>query len=201
MRLLILVFGILASSFLFAQSEKTSTWTIDELTQAKTGDTCNYLTAIEKDAIMYFNLARMFPKKFKELELSGYYGTDKYGDYLKNSPWIASLESTLDTISSMPPLKPDTALFNHAKCFVVEMGDAGTTGHERINCTKNKKYGECSSFGMENGKDIVMQMLIDHNITGLGHRKQCLDPKNRHIGLSTHTHTEWGTCCVINLLK
>ncbi|CAG5076568.1 CAP domain-containing protein [Parvicella tangerina] len=190
---LIIFLGVIARS----QEE----WSQEELTAAKTADTCEYLSAIEKDAVMYLNLARLFPQKFKELELKGYYGTEKYGDYLKDSPWIASLDSTLDTLSAMVALIPDTALFNHAKCFAKEMGDAGTTGHERVNCPKNKKYGECSSFGMENGKDIVMQMLIDHNIAGLGHRKQCLDPKNKFIGLSMHTHTEWGTCCVINLLK
>ncbi len=184
----------------FAQDQSIQ-WTAEEMAQAKTGDSCEYFAPIEKDALMYLNLARLFPKKFKELELKGYLGTEKYGDYLKGSPWIASLDSTLDTLTPMTVLMPDTALFFHAKCFAIEMGDAGTTGHERINCTKNKKYGECCSYGMENGKDIVMQMLIDHNITGLGHRRQCMDPANKFIGLSVHAHAEWGTCCVINLLK
>ncbi|MCB9188396.1 MAG: hypothetical protein H6599_03860 [Flavobacteriales bacterium] len=196
-KILVLVLVLLHGLFFNAQEQ----WTSDELTSAKTGDTCSYLTAIEKDAIMYLNLARLYPHKFKKLELAGYYGTKKYGEYLKNSPWIASLDSTLDTLSSMSALIPDTSLFQHAKCFVIEMGDAGTTGHDRINCEKNKKYGECSSFGMDNGKDIMMQMLIDHNISGLGHRTQCLDPKNQFIGLCTHSHKEWGTCCVINFLK
>lgn len=196
--IIILCLTCFFSVTLIAQSPD---WTEEEMALAKTGDTCSYLTVIEKDAIMFLNLARLYPKKFKELELEGYFGTKKYGDYLKGSTWIASLDSTLDTLSPMVAVIPDTALFNHAKCFVVEMGDAGTTGHERVNCPKNKKYGECSSFGMENGKDIIMQMLIDHNISGLGHRIQCLDPKNKLIGLCTHTHTEWGTCCVINFLR
>lgn len=176
-------------------------WSIEELSQARTADSCSYIGEIEKDAIMYLNLARLFPKKFKELELKGYIGTRKYGDYLKDSPWIASLDSTLDTISAMPALRPDTALYAHAKCFAIEIGDNGTVGHERLNCEKNKRYGECSSFGMENGKDIIMQMLIDHNISGLGHRKQCLDLNNKSIGIYHYSHKEWGTCCVINLLK
>jgi hypothetical protein len=192
---------IIALMIQFVSWGQNVEWTLAELDSAKTADSCEYLTGVEKDAIMYLNLARLFPQKFKEIELEGYFGTEKYGDYLKGSPWIATLDSTLDTLSAMPALQPDTALFNHAKCFAEEMGLAGTTGHDRINCTKNKKYGECSSFGMENGKDIMMQMLIDHNITGLGHRRQCLDPDNKFIGLSTHSHTEWGTCCVINLLK
>lgn len=198
MRFLYILIFITISSAFWSQQQS---WTLEELAQAKTADTCEYLSGVEKDAIMYLNLARLFPRKFKVIELTDYFGTKKYGDYLKDSPWIASLDSTLDTIHAMPALIPDTALYYHAQCFAAEMGDAGTTGHERINCLKNERYGECSSFGMDTGKDIMMQMLIDHNITGLGHRLQCLDPKNKYIGLSMHSHTEWGTCCVINLLK
>lgn len=200
MRFVFIIIFALTSVFISAQQEQLK-WTSEEINLAKTADTCSYLTANEKDAIMYLNLARMYPQKFKEIELKGYFGTKKYGDYLKGSPWITSLEATLDTISSANPLVPDTALFFHAKCFSAEMGEAGTTGHERVNCPRNNKYGECSSFGMDNGKDIIMQMLIDHNITGLGHRLQCLDPANQRIGLSIHSHTEWGECCVINFIK
>lgn len=197
MKRILFIVLLLSTLVGFGQGE----WSEEELATAKTADSCEYLSGVEKDAIMYLNLARLFPRKFKEIELSGYYGTKKYGDYLKESPWIASLDSTLDTLTSMQALVPDTALYSHAKCFAAEMGDAGTTGHERVSCPKEKKYGECSSFGMDNGKDIMMQMLIDHNITGLGHRLQCLEPQNKWVGLSVHSHKEWETCCVINLLK
>lgn len=173
-------------------------WLPEEIAAARTADSCQYFDEVEKEVVMFFNLARLYPQKFKEIELKGYLGTKKYGDYLKNSPWITSLEQTLDTIQPMNALVPDSVLYEHARCFAEEMGNAGTTGHERFNCVKNEKYGECSSFGMDNGKDIVMQMLIDHNIEGLGHRLQSLDPKNKMIGLSVQSHKEWDVCCVIN---
>lgn len=197
----LLIFFVLFFCFNIIGQNDNEAWTTEELILAKTADNCNYLSSIEKDAIMYLNLARLFPTKFKALELTGYFGTQKYGDYLKDSPWITSLNILLDTLSPMQALIPDTLLFSHAKCFAIEMGNAGTTGHDRVNCPRNKKYGECTTFGMENGKDIAMQMLIDHNIDGLGHRKQCLNPANERIGLSVHEHKKWGTCGVINFLK
>ena len=90
---------------------------------------------------------------------------------------------------------------SNARCFAREMGESGYTGHERVDCKKEKKYAECCSFGMDTGKDIMMQMLIDHNIESLGHRNNCVNPRYTKIGLTLHTHKEWGHCCVIELMK
>lgn len=193
-----LLFLIFCSSF--SQNEKLI-WSTSELDSAKTGDTCSYLNAVEKDAIMYLNLARLFPKKFAKIEIPGYYGTKKYGDYLKDSPYIVTLIAMLDTIAPLPVLIPVDSMTANARCFAIEMGESGYTGHERVNCKNEEKYAECCSFGMNTGKDIIMQMLIDHNIESLGHRKNCLNPRYTKIGLALHTHTEWGHCCVIELMK
>ncbi len=200
MKTILLTTFLLLSFSLLAQDNKLS-WSKPELDSAKTADTCQFLNAIEKDAIMYLNLARLFPQKFAKIELSGYYGTKKYGDYLKDSPYIISLQQMLDTIQPMSRLIPVDSMAENAKCFAIEMGDSGYTGHERIKCAKEKKYAECCSFGMNTGKDIMMQMLIDHNIESLGHRKNCLNVTYTKIGLALHTHTEWGHCCVIELMK
>jgi hypothetical protein len=188
------------SSFIFAQNNNQE-WTTEELQSAKTGDTCSFLEPIEKDVVMYLNLARMYPKKFKVIELKGYYGTKKYGDYLKGSPYITSLEEMLDTLVPMNALIPSDSMTSYSKCFAKEMGASGTVGHERINCPKINKYAENCSFGMTNGKDIVMQMLIDHNIVGLGHRINSLNPRYLYIGVAFDKHKEWGECCVMNLYK
>jgi hypothetical protein len=183
----------------FAQDTST-VWTQQEIDTANTADTCSNLNQIEKNAIKYFNLARLFPQKFAAVEIPGYYGTKKYGDYIKGSPYLVTLKEQLDTLSPLPILLPIDSMISNARCFAIEMGDSGYTGHERVNCRKEKKYAECGSFGMDTGKDIVMQMLIDHNIESLGHRKNCLNPRYSKIGLALHTHTEWGHCCIIELM-
>lgn len=196
-----LIITILLLALAHGAQDNNLVWSKSELDSAKTADTCAALNGVEKDAVMYFNLARMYPKKFARIEIPGYYGTKKYGDYIKGSPYIVTLTEMLDTIAPLPALTPIDSMISNARCFAVEMGDAGYTGHERVNCKKEKKYAECSSFGMDTGKDIVMQMLIDHNIESLGHRKNCLNPSYTKIGLALHSHTEWGHCCVIELMK
>ena len=200
MKLLLLFFLSIGQIFALCQVP-SKLWTPQELDSAATADSCSYLIQEEKDAIMFLNLARLYPTKFKELELKNYNGTKKYGDYLKGSPYITSLENLLDTLQPLHRLIPNDTLSENAACFASEMGISGYVGHERVNCVKNKYYAEACSYGMSNGKDIVMQMLIDHNIESLGHRNHCLSKDYNKIGLSLQEHKEWGHCCVIEFFK
>ena len=49
-------------------------WKQEQLDQADTGGDISYLTEVEKDAIMYINLARLFPKDFVKIEVENYSG-------------------------------------------------------------------------------------------------------------------------------
>lgn len=187
--------------FLLAYSITVSAqgWTNEQLNNANTASEINHLTSVEKDAIKYINLARLYPQDFVKYELQGYTGPSKYGDYLRNSPYIKSLENTLNNASAVGALFFDEAAYNNAKCFAIESGLAGTEGHTRINCAKGN-YAECCSYGMETGKDIVMQWLIDHNVPSLGHRINCLNKSYKKIGLSVQYHKRWGKCAVADMI-
>jgi uncharacterized protein YkwD len=45
-----------------------------------------------------------------------------------------------------------------------------------------------------------MQFLIDHNVSGLGHRKNCLNVKYTKIGVSVHPHTKYDVCAVVDMI-
>lgn len=171
------------------------TWTKEQLAKANTAQKITYLTTVEKEAIMYINLARLFPKEFAKFETIDYNGDKKYGDYLKNSKYKNSLITTLNTMASVEPLAFDKTLYENAKCFAKESGELGIEGHKRVKCTKGN-YAECCSYGMETGKDIALQWLIDDGITSLGHRKNCLEKRFIKIGLSCAKHKKWDTCAV-----
>ena len=170
-------------------------WTPEQLAKANTGKDAIFLSTIEKETIKYINLARLYPKQFAKLEVENYTGTSKYPGYVKNSPQKKSLISFLNSTKSLVVLSPNKEMFENAKCWAIESGDKGIEGHTRIKCPK-KNFAECCSYGMENGRDIAMQWLIDDKVASLGHRKICLDPKYSKIGPAYHTHTKWGTCCV-----
>ena len=170
-------------------------WTNKQIAMANTAKNIEYITKVERDAILYINLARLYPKMFIKNELDGYYGTKKYGDYLKNSEFRESLIDELEKMKPVNALVFDQTLYENARCFAEESGKEGTTGHIRKTCPKGN-YAECCSYGMETGKDIAMQWLIDHDVSSLGHRKICLNGRYLIIGLSVSYHKKWDACAV-----
>jgi hypothetical protein len=174
-------------------------WTNSQISEANTAKDIAYLTTVEKECVMYINLCRLYPKDFLQNELLNYFGPEKYGNYLKDSEYRKSLIDFLNTMKPMNALYFDIEAYNNAKCFAKEQGEAGTTGHARIKC-KDGNYAECCSYGMDTGKDIVMQLLIDDNVPSLGHRINCLNKEYSKIGLSVQTHTKWDVCAVIDLI-
>ena len=183
---------------MFAHLGQTN-WTYDELVKVKTFENTN-LSVVEKEAIMYINMARMFPLKFVELELKDYWGTELFGDYLINSSYKISLISALKKSTPIAPLIFDETLQEYAACFAKEQGLSGTRGHERKRCAKGT-FAECISYGCATGKDIAMQLLIDHKVESLGHRKICLDPSYSKVGIKFNTHRKSEYCAVIDLYK
>jgi len=175
------------------------TWTTTQLTNANTAKEITYLTNVEKECIMYINLCRMYPKEFIKNELLNYFGNERYGDYIKNSVYRTSLITFLRTMPAVNPLYFDQDLYKNAACFAKEQGIAGTTGHKRIKCQSHTFSAECCSYGMDTGKDIAMQLLIDHQVSSLGHRKICLSDNYSIVGISVQTHKQWGFCAVLDL--
>lgn len=177
----------------------TQTWTDTQLKNANTAKDIAILTNVEKECILYLNLCRMYPKDFLNYELSNYFGTEKYGDYIKNSEYRKSLMHLLKKMEAIEPLYFDMEVYKSAACFSKEQGIAGTTGHTRIKCPRANYSAECCSYGMDTGKDIAMQLLIDHGVKSLGHRKISLSNEYSKIGVSVNTHSQWGICAVIDL--
>jgi len=172
-------------------------WTSEELQKANTAVNITSITNEEKEVIKYLNLARLFPQKFAILEVKDYLGSAKYGEYLKTSTYKQSLLTELQYRNPVEPAFFDESMYLLATCFAKESGEVGIVGHNRISC-QDGFNGECCSYGEENGKDIVLQLLIDHNVPNLGHRKICLDESYDKVGASIKPHKVHGICCVID---
>ena len=172
-------------------------WTAAELTAANTGANSKFLKQIEKDALKYINLARLYPKRFVEVELKIYFGTVENPDYLKNSTFRKSLITTLNKGKTETALLPDSTLTKTAECLGKEQEKSGKVGHDRKKC-KADYYSECVSYGMSNGLDVAMQLLIDHTVSSLGHRKTCLSDDYKKVGLSHNKHKTQGTAMVLD---
>lgn len=176
----------------------TTKWTPKQIEAANTAVNAQYLTDSEKEVVKYINLARLYPGLFYENELSDYYGTPKYGDYLRNSRYRKSLIEDLETAKPLPALYLDQKMSKSAKCFAVDQGKRGYVGHTRQRCMRTSK-GECCSYGMSKGRDVAMQLLIDHDVPSVGHRKILFFNEITKIGVGESTHKLHDNCCVIEV--
>ena len=190
-----LLFIFISPQYFFSQA-----WSEQELAKANTCILIDELSEIEKDAILYINLARLFPLKFAKIEVLHYLGPEKFGAYLEDSPYKESLLSDLKTTKPMNALIFDEKLRELAICFALEQGASGYMGHDRKKCG-GFYNAECISYDMETGKDIALQLLVDHEVPSLGHRQACLDSELTKVGIGFSTHKKASFCAVLDFLN
>jgi len=167
--------------------------------QAFTALNARYLTRTERDIIHVLNLMRLDPPGFAEKVVKSY--PDQSGDPdMRKSTYYKSLLRDLAAASPLPPLKPDEALFNYARCHATRSGLTGYVGHKRSKpCEETPIYGgECCQYGMEDALGVVMELLIDQNIPDLGHRK-ILMTGFTHIGVAMRPHKTYRVNTVLDL--
>ena len=193
--LFLILFIHISPQYSFSQ-----TWSSQELEKANTCIFINELSEIEKEAILYINLARLFPLKFAKIEVLPYFGPGKYDGYLKDSPYKESLLSDLKITKPMNALIYNEELRELAICFALEQGASGYMGHNRKKC-EGFYNAECIAYDMETGKDIAMQLLVDHEVPSLGHREACLDAKLTKIGIGFSRHKKASFCAVLDFLN
>jgi uncharacterized protein YkwD len=173
-------------------------FTTAQLDSANTAKSITQLSSEEKNVIKLINLARMYPKQFAKNYVAKYdekaTGYDYGADYAKDK---ASLITTLNALKPLKPLSFDIEMYDLATCWCVESGKSGAIGHTRKTC-KSGYNGECCSYGFSGALDIVMQLMIDNNVPGYGHRKIILTPYYTKIGIKNGTHKTYSFCSVID---
>lgn len=160
----------------------------------------DYLNEEEKSLIHILNLARTNPTLFANTVITKYVNS-RDQIYLLNNKYIKSLLATMKNLKPGGILEPNKKCFTSASCHAQTSGSSGYTGHDRKNnkCEKNSYYfGECCDYGHDKALDILMALLIDENIASLGHRKICLDPSYKTIGVSIQPHKTYSYNAVLD---
>ncbi len=191
--LLFVVVGSGLFSNLYAQ-----TFTQAQLDSANTAKSITVLSAEEKNVIKLINLARMYPKQFAKNYVAKY--DEKKTGFAYDASYTKDKNSLISELNAMKPLKPlvfDSAMYELAKCWCLESGKSGEIGHARKNC-KSGYSGECCSYGFKGALDIVMQLMVDNNIPGHGHRKIILTPYYTKIGIKNGSHKTYTYHSVID---
>lgn len=181
------------------RAQVSSAWTKREIDAANTAKDCPYMNQLERDVMLYVNLARMYPKRFIEIEVAGYEHPEGFSVHDGFPGYKSSLIAELRALQPLQPFVPDQELYGYAQCWAEESGRLGLRGHNRVKCAKYAYAAECCSYGVYTAIDIALQWLIDDNVPSLGHRHICLSPKYTHGGISHMGHSTAGHCTVLNV--
>ena len=165
-------------------------WPIEQLNNASVDNDVLFMNQEEKDVVFICNLARVNGPLFISTILEPYMDSEN----IKSDRYVSSLIKTLEQQKPFPALGTDKLLFQLAYNHAVESGNRGTLGHNGFNSRFNKAknyyttFAENCYYGRDIPIEIAMGLLIDKGESGLGHRKNILDPKLKNVGVSIQPH-------------
>jgi len=205
----------------FAQTSLVSAKDWD-ITLLDTARKVSYLSDIEKDVVLELNKVRSNPQKYAEMYIKprlayfdGSYGGRAYSEpgkvkLLTNEGKKAVEEcyKALNGAKSLPPIKPSPGISQASRNHVQEQGKKGSVGHNRADGSKfsdaMNRYGRWSgscaeniSYGADNGREIVIQLLIDDGVPSRGHWKNIMTPSFCVVGVAFGPHAKYGKMCVM----
>ena len=169
-------------------------WSQHEIERANLAENTPNWTDEEKDVLLHVNLVRLFPRKYWEFEVQSWEMPSGWsrGD---DSKELASLKSTLLVMNPVNALVPDVQLTSEAACLAQLQSKSGVTGHDRgRSCPRSSTFSywaENCDYGMLQGVDVIVSLLIDYNVKSLGHRENCLNPNYQFVGVAQDTHTKY----------
>lgn len=219
---LIIIILFLTFSFNYSNAQNAGAWTKAELKMANTAGNADYLTAEEKDIVIYMNLVRMDGERFFNTFLQDF--IDDYNEKMKQysnyerlkisrtDNYYRSLRNDLKNIKLLPVFWPDEALSwvakQHAKDlnrnnFAAHRSSDGRMPKDRIGKIYPKRSsGENLAFGFSSGLGNVCLLLLDKGVPDLGHRKMILNTSFQlnTVGVSIHPHKTYRHCAVIDFV-
>lgn len=108
----------------------------------------------------------------------------------------------------LPPLAWAEGLARSATELVRAQAQSGETGHGRGKLGMEGRVsrqvewtgsiGENISYGTNDGRDVVLQLIVDDGVPGRGHRTNIFSPDFRLAGVACGPHPTIRTVCVID---
>jgi uncharacterized protein YkwD len=159
----------------------------------------------EIELLQLINEVRVNPKKFLKNKALPYL-IETEEDTVGNK-YVSSLLAALRKQQPLVSLKPDIYLHDQAHEFAIDMGKTGKAGHyslklgsfeKRLKKYSDKATGENCDYGSDDPLEILMNLLIDDGIVGVGHRKNLLAPRFKWIGIAIEPHKVYDWNCVMD---
>lgn len=177
-------------------------------------------TALEAGIVRELNLARTNPQKyaqyvkdFRQRFRGTYYTLPGSRTRIVTTEGVAAVDEAIRFLSRQKRLSPvtrSTGLAKAAADLAKEQKRSGAVGHvgkksgdmeKRIDRhgTWHGTIGEIISYGPDEPRLVVMQLIIDDGVQDRGHRSNIFDPRFRQAGAACAAHPTLRTVCVIDL--
>jgi uncharacterized protein YkwD len=164
---------------------------------------------LEARVLEEVNHARTHPADFARL-LRDYRNHPQDGRTSVEGP--AALDEAIEFLerqAPLPPLKADARLARSAAGYARDQGPQGFTGHvsadgatlsDRVHRQQvwSMSTAEAISYGYENPRDVVRQLIVDDGVSSRGHRKVLFDAFLQFAGVGCGPHRVYGAMCVID---
>jgi uncharacterized protein YkwD len=185
--------NIASSSTTSPLATYSSEWNQPQYRLCNTAAKANYMSEKEKTVIYVLNLVRTYPALFAKTVIAQYPSLSGKTDLANDQFYYQSLLTTLQQMAPLPMMADNEKCYQSALCHASLSGKTGYVGHNRNSeeCERKKYfYGECCDYGSNDPVEIIIHLLIDKDITSLGHRKILLG-KYTSAGVSIQPHAEY----------
>jgi uncharacterized protein YkwD len=195
---------LVISHSLHSQNPVWDSWDPDVIRSLHTGAGIEYLTEEEQKVVLFMNMARFDGPLFASTFLDAYVEENS----MENTSYLRSLYKDLKKKSELVPFQVEEDLTSVAQGHADLSGRTGHVGHKnfdkRFAPLRGNPYtawAENCSYGYKDAVDIVISLLIDEGIKGVGHRLNILNEEFNSVGLAIYPHKTYKTNCVIDFGK
>lgn len=167
---------------------------------------------LESAVLAEVNFARTHPAEYaRRLEKDAYAGGVVGYSEIGNED-VDALSEAIEFLMAqqpLPPLSASEALAAAAHAHASAQGRTGQVGHvspggqglsERLHAhgVWAGLAAEDISYGYEDPREVVRQLIIDSGVPGRGHRQNIFGRAYQAAGVSCAPHRQYGAMCVID---
>ncbi|MCS6972185.1 MAG: CAP domain-containing protein [Leptospiraceae bacterium] len=176
----------------------------------------DFLSELELAVWQELNLARTQPQVYVRLledyrsQFSGKLVKRPGKVDLMTQEGVAAVDDAIAALKAqkpLPELRISRGMTQAARDHVKDTGPRGLIGHHGSDGStpfaRMERYGkwqrtagENVSYGADNGRDVILQLIIDDGVPSRGHRKNILNPTFGVVGVACGPHRNMGIMCV-----
>lgn len=193
--------------------------TTNRLSALKKAEPAVKAAKLEQEVLSELNLARQKPQdyaKFVEGHRRRFRDEKSYtlpgGMVMTSQEGVTAVDEAIAFLKKAKPvgaLDFSVGLSLAARDHVADLGPKGQIGHNGSDGSdpgkRIKRYGDWEaamgeniSFGHDDARMIVMQLIVDDGVPSRGHRTNIFQPKYKTVGISCGEHKGFRHMCVMD---